>query len=92
MEFEWDETKNSRNLAKHGLDFRDAIGVFRDENRIWGLDQRHSDAEDRWWNLGIVRETVIFTVTVERDGVIRMITARKATRHEQEADYKSLTR
>ena len=92
MEFEWDEGKRRRNLAKHGIDFRDAVRVFHDAHRLWGFDEAHSDLEDRWWTLGSVHETVLLVVTTARGGVIRIISARKATRDEQEAYYQSLTR
>ncbi len=92
MEFEWDEEKRKSNLASHGIDFRDAIQIFHDPNRLWGFDEGHSNFEDRWWNLGMTHEMVLHIVTTERSGVTRMISARKATRNEQKAYYESLTR
>ncbi len=92
MELEWDEEKRRSNLAKHGIDFRDAAQIFRDPNQLWGFDERHRDEEDRWWTLGITRGTVLFIVTTERGDVLRIISARKATRDEQRAYYENLTR
>ena len=92
MEFEWDDEKRSANLANHGVDFRDAIEALQDENRIWGFDNQHSDAEERWWTLGMIREITLFIVTTERAGVVRIVSARKATRNEQKAYFESLAR
>ena len=47
MQFEWDEDKAALNLKKHGVDFRDAVRVFYDVNRIEWYDSAHSDEEDR---------------------------------------------
>lgn len=92
MEFEWHEEKRQSNLEKHGVDFRDAIRVFQDEKRLWGFDDRHSDFEDRWWTVGMTHDTVLTVVWTEHGGVIRLISARRATRDEQTAYYESLAR
>ncbi len=92
MEFEWDEQKCEINLKKHGVDFRDAVHVFRDEHRIGGSDAGHSEFEERWWTVGRIRDTVLFVVSTERGGVIRIISARKVTRDEQKTYYESLPR
>ncbi len=92
MELEWDEHKRHRNLAKHGVDFRDAVRVFLDPHLLWGFDDRHSDHEDRWWNLGITVGAVLLVVTTERGTVQRIISARKATQDERAAYYENLTR
>lgn len=42
MKFEWDEEKEKINIEKHGIDFRTAVQVFLDENRIEFFDERHS--------------------------------------------------
>ena len=51
--FEWDETKAKRNLRKHGIDFEDAITVFRDEHAMIELE-RYVDGEARWQALGMI--------------------------------------
>jgi len=51
--FEWDEAKAKRNLRKHGIDFEDAITVFRDEQALIELE-RYVDGEARWQALGIL--------------------------------------
>lgn len=90
MEFEWDERKRAINLTKHGVDFRDALRIFRDDHRIWGFDEEHSEHEDRWWTLGRAASVLLFVVATERRGVVRLISARKATRDERRTYYESL--
>ncbi|BAN25472.1 BrnT family toxin [Caballeronia insecticola] len=82
MHFEWDETKNQTNIRKHGIDFRDAVDVFNHPVLTW-LDRREAYGEERWIALGWMKELVGIVVYVERYGdVIRIISARKAARHE----------
>ena len=38
MKFEWDETKNKKNIEKHGIDFNDAITIFDDDEKIEAID------------------------------------------------------
>ncbi len=91
MDFEWDEDKRRSNLFRHGVDFRDAIQVFRDERQLWGIDAEHSDDEDRWWTIGMTHDTVLFVVTTERRGRIRLISAREATKEERNGYYQGIT-
>ena len=59
--FEWDEAKADANLAKHGVSFADAAGVFEDLSRIEWLDDREDYGEDRFVTVGHVqgREVVV---------------------------------
>ena len=82
MQFEWDEDKAALNLKKHGVDFRDAVHVFYDVNRIEWFDIAHSVDEDRYNTIGMVRD-VIFVVYTERRERTRIISARKATPKER---------
>lgn len=82
MQFEWDADKAALNLKKHGVDFRDAVRVFYDVNRIEWYDSVHSDEEDRYNTIGMVRE-VPFVVYTERRERTRIISARKATPRER---------
>jgi uncharacterized DUF497 family protein/uncharacterized protein (DUF4415 family) len=59
--FEWDETKAKRNLRKHGIDFEDAVTVFRDENVVIELE-RYVDDEARWQALGMIDGAIIVIV------------------------------
>jgi len=75
-----------RNYAKHGVSFETAIKVFRDPFGIERLDDRQDYGEERFILIGTVEEVVITVVYTERNGRIRIISARRATRHEQD-DY-----
>jgi len=80
--FEWDEIKNQINIRKHGIDFQDAIDVFN-HPLLTALDQREDYGEDRWFAMGWIANIVGIVVYVERvEDVVRIISARKATRHE----------
>jgi uncharacterized DUF497 family protein len=47
MNFDWDENKNQKNIAKHGVDFNQAKEVFKDHNRTISPDKRVNYGEDR---------------------------------------------
>ncbi|ACD18136.1 BrnT family toxin [Paraburkholderia phytofirmans] len=82
MLFEWDEIKNQINIRKHGIDFQDAIDVFN-HPLLTALDRREDYGEDRWFAMGWIANIVGIVVYVERvEDVVRIISARKATRHE----------
>lgn len=82
MRFEWDEVKIQIDIRKHGIDFRDAVNVF-DHPVLTAMDQRQDYGEDRWIALGWMAAIVGVVVYVERSAdVIRIISARKATKHE----------
>jgi uncharacterized DUF497 family protein len=84
MEFEWDEDKNSMNIKKHGISFEEAIAVFLDPLVIEHFDHEHSDEyEQRWRAYGYVHKLLALTFT-ERNGITRIISARKATAQEEE--------
>ncbi len=76
MDFEWDEGKNTANLAKHGLSFYEAQDAFFDENRVILQDTDHSSTEKRYFCIGKIVDggiaTVRFTI---RTGHIRIIGA-----------------
>ncbi|RZI85421.1 MAG: BrnT family toxin [Pseudomonas sp.] len=82
MRFEWDEVKNRSNIRKHGIDFNDVPSMF-DHPMLVARDDRLAGAEERWVGLGWLRALVGVVVYTERHGdVVRIISARKATRHE----------
>ncbi len=79
--FEWDETKRERVLAERGLDFRDAARIFTAPTVI---APSHREGERRWIAIGMldgIEIAVIFTI---RGEACRIITARRARRHERE--------
>lgn len=51
--FEWDNEKAISNLAKHGVSFEEAVTVFGDPLATTVPDPAHSDAEERWWTIGL---------------------------------------
>jgi uncharacterized DUF497 family protein len=85
IKFEWDRAKASANLKKHGVSFEEAQTIFYDDFAVQFLDEEHSSKEDRFLMLGMSSETNLLLVChCERAGgeVIRIISARKATRSE----------
>ena len=92
MDFEWDDSKEKKNIAKHGIDFSTALLVFGDDNRIEMYDKKHSELEDRFITIGAVGGlvTVLCVVYTERKNAIRIISARCATNREKEVYYESI--
>lgn len=89
MRFEWDIRKDAANRLKHGVSFELAQRVFDDPNHL-SLQDRHDDGEERWQTLGLVGQHAILLVahTYEDEHgeeVIRIISARKATKRERQA-------
>lgn len=76
MEFEWDNAKNTVNIAKHRVSFYEAQDAFFDKNRLTLLDTKHSSDEKRYFCIGKTASggiaTVRFTI---RNGRIRIIGA-----------------
>ena len=85
MIFEWDSAKNKTNLKKHGIDFEEAKTVFYDEHGIIFDDPVHSTDEERFIILGMSLNSNICIVCHcyrQNEKVIRIISARKATKKE----------
>lgn len=85
MEFDWDPAKAASNFRKHGVSFEEARSVFYDELAIQFYDEPHSSDEERFLMLGMSSGANLLLVChCERDGggVIRIISARKATKLE----------
>lgn len=83
--FEWNEAKSRANQKKHGISFEEAKSVFFDEYAVQFYDDEHSSEEDRFIMLGMSNLSRILVVChCERaEGqVIRIISARKATKKE----------
>ena len=83
---EWDDDKNALNWKKHKIYFENAARVFLDENRIDYLDELHSDDEERWKVIGRVKNILVVIYT-ERGEKLRLISARKAEKEEEEEYY-----
>ena len=85
--FDWDENKNRINLEKHGITFEEASTVFFDDRAILFDDPEHSIDEDRFLLLGMSETAKVCIVChcyKESDTVIRIISARQATRKEEQ--------
>ncbi|MCL2519115.1 MAG: BrnT family toxin [Oscillospiraceae bacterium] len=85
LRFEWDENKNEANIEKHKISFVEAMTVFDDDNALYKPDIDHSKDEERFIILGIsqnLRLLVVCHCYRESDTVIRIISARKATKQE----------
>lgn len=89
MEFEWDEKKRRANLVKHGIDFADLDPLFGGLT-ITVLDSRFDYGEFRFITLGILNGIVMAIAHTETDEVLRIISARKATRYEEESYYQKI--
>ena len=84
LQFEWDEKKAKINKRKHGITFEEATTAFADELSITIDDPLHSDEEDRLVLIGQSKAfKTLIVIHVEKRESIRIISARKATRHEQ---------
>ncbi|NCR18766.1 MAG: BrnT family toxin [Microcystis aeruginosa LL13-03] len=87
LTFEWDIDKNRVNQKKHGVSFEEARSVFYDDNAIQFWDDDHSEQEDRFLLLGKsykMRILLIVHCYREEESVIRIISARKATKNESQ--------
>ncbi len=87
MRIEWDQAKNEINKAKHGIDFEIAQLIFDDPFCITFVE-RVTDGEERWHAIGSVENVIVLVVVhtyrIEGfDEVIRIISARPATRQER---------
>lgn len=91
MRFIWDQNKNLANIKKHKISFEEAETVFFDDNARLIHDPEHSMSEERFIILGItnkLRLLVVVHTYKEDDNVIRIISARKATKAETKYYYK----
>jgi uncharacterized DUF497 family protein len=88
VQYEWDNGKAAENLRKHGVDFADAIAALEDANRLEEIDTRFAYSEERIQVIGMARSNVLFViVTLRGEDSCRIISARKATRDEQDRYY-----
>ncbi|MGH8579050.1 MAG: BrnT family toxin, partial [Gammaproteobacteria bacterium] len=84
--FEWDPGKAGVNTRKHGVSFEQAAEVFLDPLQLATFDD--SEVEERWVTLGKAKDGNLLVVVhtfeeQEDDATVRIISARKATKHEQ---------
>ncbi len=90
MTFDWDENKNAINIKKHKISFKEAVEIFDDPLHISLLDKRFDYFDERWIIIGstqigdIIVVGHLYRLTKNGKEVIKIITARKATRKERE--------
>jgi uncharacterized DUF497 family protein len=90
VRLEWAESKRRGNLRKHGIDF---IGVERLFEGFTATleDDRFDYSERRFISFGILEGSTVAVAHTERDGVIRILSIRKATRREEESYFSAIT-
>ena len=86
LQFDWDPKKDAANQRKHGIGFEEASTVFSDEHGLLLDDPDHSEEEERFILLGLsagLRTLVVCHCYREAQDVIRLISARKASKKER---------
>jgi uncharacterized protein len=82
--FEWNDEKARTNLKKHDVDFQEASTIFDDPMFITFLDREHSIGEERYITIGLSnKQRLLMVAHTERGNKIRIISARKATKNEE---------
>ncbi|TMH27787.1 MAG: BrnT family toxin [Betaproteobacteria bacterium] len=89
MRFTWSDAKRKLNIEQHGFDFIDAPRVFDGPTYTYE-DDRFNYSEQRFVTLGTLDELVVSIVHTETSRVIRIISFRKATKHEQAIFFKNI--
>ena len=89
MEFEWDEIKRRTNIRDHGIDFLDAALIFEADTLDW-IDDREDYGEERIIALGLSGLTVLRVTYTLRGDTVRIISAQKASKHDQKRFYKEI--
>jgi len=84
MQIIWDARKAATNLKKHKVSFEEASTIFADTLAVTGADPDHSIGEARWITFGqSVRGRLLAVAHTDEGDIIRIISARMATRHEK---------
>ena len=84
MKFEWGNTKAESNLKKHRVAFEEAASIFGDPLAITFRDPDHSISEARYLTFGVSQADVLLVLShTHRNGLVRIISARRATRAER---------
>lgn len=87
-EFEWDDDKAATNWHDHGVAFHEAIKAFRDPSAVERIDDRADYGEERINLIGMCDGVIIHVTYTERGERTRIISARRAERHEQDDYYR----
>ena len=89
IKFEWDFFKEKSNKLKHNIDFQRGSTIFKDPNSLTIFDNKHSQYEERWITIGQDNtNNIIIVVHIDNylknnELIIRIISARKATKNER---------
>ncbi len=87
-QFEWDDDKAVENLRYHRVSFEQATFAFNDAFAVEWIDERQAYGEERSILLGITNGQVLTVVYTERGERIRIISAWRAARREQDDYYR----
>ena len=89
MRYKWDEAKRLANIEKHGIDFADVPPMF--DGDIFAIeDQRFEYGEIRYLSFGLLKFRVIVMAHTDEVDVIRIISARKATKNEEKRYFQEI--
>ena len=89
MKFTWNENKRLSNMKKHSIDFADVPAMF-DSDVFTIEDTRFDYSETRYITFGLLQYRVIVVAHTEENEVIRIISARKATKNEENTYFKEI--
>lgn len=90
MDYEWDDAKRKTNVRKHGIDFVDVPGLSEGYT-ITMEDTRFPYNESRFVTIGLLKGRVVAVAHTEHGEKIRIISARKATKHEELSYFQQIT-
>ena len=82
MTFDWDTKKRQANIKKHGIDFSELREVF-EKPMLTRIDNRVDYGETRWISLGDLNGKIVILVYTETVNNVRLISARRATKNEE---------
>jgi hypothetical protein len=92
MNYEWDAAKNVVNQIKHGISFEEARQIFEGDV-LTGVDGRRDYGETRFISIGAIEGLIVIAVVhTDRNGIIRIISARLANRRERQKYHDHLRR
>lgn len=92
LKFEWDENKNKLNIKKYGISFEEASTVLNDDEALIISDEAHSDNEERFVMIGFSYKYNLLVVCHyyrQNESIIRIVSARKATKNERKEYLKN---
>jgi len=92
MNYEWDAAKNVVNQIKHGISFEEARLIFEGDV-LTGVDSRRDYGETRYTSIGAIEGLIVIAVVhTDRNGIVRIISARLANRRERQKYHDHLRR